>query len=841
MKFWQQSLTTKVANYFLLLSLITVGVVGGVAYLRARNALRAAAFERLRVAATLKETEINRWFEDQQRDFLLTTQLPDVQANLNILLAKTPAEEDYRTAYTILSQYLLEVVEIKPNLQEIFILDRSNKIILSTNKQREGDYEILANTTYVEEIKLGDSFAPIFYVSPFTGKSAVTLAKPIRNREGIRQGIVLIDLNLERIDRIVRERTGLGESGETYLVGSLVSKNSFISRDSDSTEEFPQGISSPGIDAAMRGISGYGLYRNYENSPVLGVYRWLNDRDLALLVEICQDEAFAPARQLASNIIIVGLISVFGLLLGINWLSRQLSLSRQKLEDYSHQLEVKAKEAETANRAKSIFLANMSHELRTPLNAILGFAQLMDRDVTITSGQKESLAIINRSGEHLLNLINDVLEMSKIEAGRIVVNLEPFDLHQLLQTIREMFQIRAEEKQLSFNFVLAPDLPRYIVSDCRKLRQVIINLLGNAVKFTHSGGVTLRVKSDRAIHNTVNNSVLVTPPYNTSDEEAPLKLLFEVEDTGKGIADREIDKLFQPFVQTFVGIKSEGGTGLGLAISHQFVKLMGGDIQVSSKVGKGSTFYFDIKVLLARSPTIDKLLGKKRVLKVAPEQPLYRILIVDDRQENRELLTQLLQTVGFSTRTANNGVEAIELWQEWHPHLIWMDIRMPVMDGYTAIKKIKQLQQQEQKEPTVIIALTASAFEEQRAKILAAGCDDFVSKPFQEQVIFDKMAKYLGIEYIYAENSTSYDLPSPQTERESVNALDLNCMSPEWIAKLYHAAIAVDAELIMQLIAKIPPNHQHLAMALKELTYSYDFDRLVELCEQKEEQKLSRS
>ena len=279
---------------------------------------------------------------------------------------------------------------------------------------------------------------------------------------------MLVDLNLERIDRIVRERTGLGQSGETYLVGSLVSKNSFIAKGIDNEREFPEGINSPGIDAAMNGISGYGLYRNYQNSPVLGVYRWLNDQDLALLVEIGQDEAFAPARQLASTIIVVGLVSVFGLLLGINWLSRQLYLSQEQLENYSHQLEEKAQEAETANRAKSLFLANMSHELRTPLNAILGFSQLMNRDMMITPQQKDSLAIINRSGEHLLNLINDVLEMSKIEAGRIVINSEAFDLHQLLQTISEMFQIRAEAKQLYLNFVLADDLPRYIVSDCRK-------------------------------------------------------------------------------------------------------------------------------------------------------------------------------------------------------------------------------------------------------------------------------------------------------------------------------------------------------------------------------------
>ena len=765
----------------------------------------------------LKKAEINRWFEDQQRDFLLTTQLPDVQASLNILLSKKTPGQDYQIAYEIISQYLLEGVKIKPNLREIFILDRSNKIICSTNKQREGDYEILANTTYVEEVKLGDNFSPIFYVSPFTGKPAVTLAKPIRNQEGIRQGIVLVDLNLERIDRIVRERTGLGQSGETYLVGSLVSKNSFIARGIDNNQEFPEGINSPGIDAAMNGISGYGLYRNYQNSPVLGVYRWLNDQDLALLVEIGQNEAFAPARRLASNIIVVGLISVFGLSLGINWLSRQLYLSQQQLENYSHQLEVKAQEAETANRSKSLFLANMSHELRTPLNAILGFSQLMVRDVMITPQQKDSLAIINRSGEHLLNLINDVLEMSKIEAGRIVVNSASFDLHQLLQTMSEMFQIRAEAKQLYLNFVLADDLPRYIVSDCRKLRQVLINLLSNAVKFTHIGGVTLRVTRDRSISNQAHN---------------PVRLLFEVADTGKGIASNEISKLFQPFVQTLVGIESEGGTGLGLAISRQFVQLLGGDIQVSSEVGKGSTFYFDLEVQLVRSPTRDNITSKKQIIAIASGQPSYRILVVDDCQENRDLLTQLLQTVGFSTRTANNGKEAIELWQEWHPHLIWMDIRMPVMDGYTATQKIKQNQQPNK--PTIIIALTASAFDEQKEKILAAGCDDFVSKPFQEQVVFDKMTKYLGVEYLYQEETAIKEISSQLIKRASLNAQDLDCMSSTWIAQLHHSAIAVDAEVIRQLITEIPPKHQHLAEALEELTQNYDFDHIVELSETKE-------
>lgn len=301
-------------------------------------------------------------------------------------------------------------------------------------------------------------------------------------------------LNLDRIDRIVRERTGLGKSGETYLVGSLVTKNTFISKENKTgTQEFLAGISSQGIDAAISGISGFGLYRNYAKVPVIGVYRWLNEQDLALLVEMQQAEAFAPARQLAGTIILVGLVSVGALSIGVYWLTQQLKISREQLENYSHKLEQKAQESLAANRAKSAFLANMSHELRTPLNSILGFAQLMTRDSSISSAQLENLRIISRSGEHLLTLINDVLSMSKIEAGRIILNENSFDLYALFDSLVEMFQMKAESKGLQLIFERSPEVPRYIRTDESKLRQVLINLLGNAIKFTPTGRVILRV------------------------------------------------------------------------------------------------------------------------------------------------------------------------------------------------------------------------------------------------------------------------------------------------------------------------------------------------------------
>ncbi len=486
-------------------------------------------------------------------------------------------------------------------------------------------------------------------------------------------------------------------------------------------------------------------------------------------------------------------------------------------------LKVAKETAENASKAKSIFLANMSHELRTPLNAILGFSQLMERDPAITPRQRESLGIINRSGEHLLALIDDVLEMSKIEAGRIVLNPAPFNLHYLLGTLQEMFQIRTQSKQLFLEFDIAPDLPQVVVTDEGKLRQVLINLLGNAVKFTQNGGITLRAFAD--------SSQTVNP-----------QLFFEIEDTGKGIAPAEMDRLFQPFVQTESGIKSKEGTGLGLTISRQYVELMGGNIHCNSILGQGSIFSFALPVTLAKAAEIvAQPTTKRRAIKLAPNQPLYRILVVDDRQENCQLLLQLLETVGFEMKSATNGEEAIAIWQQWHPHLIWMDMRMPLMDGYEATRQIRAIEAKLKSNQlpitnyplpitkTAIIALTASAFEEQQANVLAAGCDDFVRKPFREEVIFDKLAQYLGVEYIYEQPAVENSLISANN---GIDRLDgIGEMPSEWIEQVYQAAIAVDGDMISQLIEQIPPTHKNLAKELSKLVYNFCFDEIMTLIE----------
>src|SRR5438309_501142 len=325
-----------------------------------------------------------------------------------------------------------------------------------------------------------------------------------------------------------------------------------------------------------------------------------------------------------------------------------------------------------ANRAKSVFLANMSHEIRTPMNAILGFSQLMLRDQDLTPRQCQYLGTINRSGEHLLALINDILEMSKIEAGRTTLSPSTFDLPALLKDLEMMFRVRTDEKKLSFSVETVGDVPQFIVTDINKLRQIFINLIGNAVKFSEEGGVGLRVRVDRG-------------------GAAEPSLRVEVEDTGPGISADELGKLFRHFEQTKTGQQAGTGTGLGLAISQEFVRLMGGAITVSSQVGKGSVFIIRLPLKEGEAQAVQAKDKPRHVLRLQPGQPACRVLIADDIEDNRQLLAQLLAPVGFEVRLATNGAEAVLEFEKWRPHLLLMDFRMPVMDGHEAIRRIRAM------------------------------------------------------------------------------------------------------------------------------------------------------
>ena len=470
-----------------------------------------------------------------------------------------------------------------------------------------------------------------------------------------------------------------------------------------------------------------------------------------------------------------------------------------------------AKEAaESANKAKSLFLANMSHELRTPLNAILGFSEMLGRDRNSTEDQQEKLAIINRSGEHLLNMINDVLDLSKVEAGRVEPEPVAFDLPLMLQDLGQMFEVRARKAGLRFKMELDGNLNSYINADIGKIRQILINLLGNAVTFTSEGYISLRARTD---------SVEGDPGITV--------VQLEVKDSGRGIKTENMEHIFEPFVQTGEHIHPDkSGTGLGLSITKSFVELLSGEISVESKKGQGSLFRVRIPATIAKKEDlVSNVRNKLNVLGLAPDQPIWRILVVEDNSENRKLLVSMLEESGFETMEAENGEEAVDLFIKRHPHFIWMDMRMPVMDGYEAARRIRSLPGGDE---VKIVAITASAFREQRDDIIKSGCDDVVHKPFIAYEIFETMEQLLGVKYIYEEVGEKEIEPSILLTDEMMTQL-----SDDVRETLREAAQQLDISATEEAIKLIRIKNPSIADGLQYLAKEFRFEKILELLEKR--------
>ena len=470
-----------------------------------------------------------------------------------------------------------------------------------------------------------------------------------------------------------------------------------------------------------------------------------------------------------------------------------------------------AKEAaEAANRAKSEFLANMSHELRTPLNGILGYAQLLKRDDTLTEAHRASIDVIKRSGEHLLTLINDILDLSKIEAGNLEVQPTEFHLPEFLRSLADLARIRAEQKGLAFIYETLSPLPDVVQGDERRLRQVLLNLLGNAVKFTEKGGVTFKVGYHEA------------SPGRT-------RLRFQVEDTGMGIAPEKLDEIFQPFQQIRSDDGPVEGTGMGLAISRRLVELMGGALHVKSTLGQGSVFWLELdlpalEITLAPSPeekkSITGFAGRAR-----------KILVVDDKQENRSVLTGLLAPLGFELVEAADGQEALEQAAAFRPDLILMDLVMPVMDGFEATRRLRQVPALK---AVPVIALSASVFEYTLQQSMEVSCDDFIPKPVRIDVLLEKLETHLGLEWIYRDDRDgSEEDEAPAGVAVSVESNDA-AVGPtvEEARVLYALAMQGDIQGILAQLDQIEslgdPNHPFGAR-LRDLARGYRMEQIREL------------
>lgn len=483
----------------------------------------------------------------------------------------------------------------------------------------------------------------------------------------------------------------------------------------------------------------------------------------------------------------------------------ELRKHREHLEDLVRQrteeLTAARDQAEAANRSKSIFLANMSHELRTPLNAVIGFSQLMERDAALSAAQRRNLEIINSSGNHLLTLINDVLELSKIEAGKTPLELDEASLSELLHQVVDMMRVRAEQAGLALRLEMH-NLPPVVLMDSVKLRQVLLNLLSNAVKFTPAGEVIVDVAARTA------------PQDN-------IRLDFAVSDTGVGIAPEDQERIFRPFEQA--GARThQAGTGLGLTISRQYVEMMGGELTVESTPGRGATFRFSITVAPGHGAVAKPPLGRVRSLR--PSDRGRRILVVDDAPEARLLVRSLLEPMGFEVSEAENGSQAEASLASFRPDLVFMDWRLPEIDGLALTRRIRA--RGDIAQPRIVM-LTANAMEENRKQALAAGADDFMCKPYEDSELFAMLERQLAVSF----EREAGGIEDVQITVPVVTSADLDSLSAETRAALARAALSLNQEQIAEALARVEGEQPSLAARLRELATAMDYHRLWRILE----------
>lgn len=644
MRLLEKSLLRKIALYYSGLSFLILILVASSAYILARSSLKQSVINQLGLAISLKENEINQWFLLQLQDVFLLSKLPEATEKIDALinlrrsdfLMEESDDYEYIKYYSEIKNLLNQVTQLKSNIKIASVVSNQGIVLISTNSILEKTYQPLGHlTTYITDPK--DPINPIFYNSIITQNKAITFVTPVYNQDNIKIAYISIELDLGEIDIFLHNSNNYEQDKKIYLVGRIGGKNTFVNS-LNLQEKNIDFVHSFAIDAVLEGKNGSGLYINHQNIPVLGLYRWLEDKNMGLVAEITQKNAFSLAENLAGQIFLIGCFLLILILFIVYFISRKLvqpiteiseaaikvsqgnlnchvpvlskdelgtlaisfNIMTEKLNHSFHELELINQElkikidqlktanqmAEKANQVKSEFISQMSHELRTPLNSILGFSQILDEDDEISDGKKSFVQSILASGYKLLELINNVISLCNQDQKEESLALSVVAVNDVIHEVVEQFRGHLRSLNLSLVYQIDPKVPQYIQTDVYCLKNILKHLVDNAVKFTSEGQITIDVNllpPDRTHHLSAK-----MPSYLTFNSTPVDWIQWEIQDTGCGIQPEEWENLFQPFARHLKTGRFQEGMGLGLPLCKKLVDQMGGEIQLESQVGMGT-------------------------------------------------------------------------------------------------------------------------------------------------------------------------------------------------------------------------------------------------------------